>query len=709
MSATTRFHVAAMDCATEKAVISNRLGKLAEVEGTDFDLLERVVTVRHRDGAAAVVEAALREIEMAPRRLDDGNARAAPSVATGQRRRTILVAAAGALALGAELATLAVAENAWPVVVLAVAAILLAGPPTFRKGLVALRTRTLNINLLMTVAVAGALAIQQWPEAAMVTALFAFAELVEARAADRARDAVRALMALSPDRARMWRDEAWIEVEAAAVPLGARVQVRPGDRVPLDGKVVEGRTAIDQAPITGESKAVDKAPGDPVFAGTINQDGAIVMEVTAVQGDSTLARIGRVIRDAQAQQAPTQRFVDRFARVYTPIVVILAIGIAVVPPLVTSAAWQPWIYRALVLLVIACPCALVLSTPITVVSGLAAAARHGILVKGGMYLERAAHLRVVALDKTGTLTEGRPEVTDVVPFDGYDRDRLLALAASLEATSSHPLALAVVRAHGGPRLAVVDARNVVGQGVEGTVDGVALAIGNHAFAEARAACGPEVEATLTRLQQRGRSVMIVAEGRRIIGVLGVADVMRPASLGAIKAMRAQGLRLVMLTGDNAITAAAIATEIGLDEVRADLLPEHKLAIVEELDRAHGAVGMVGDGVNDAPALARASIGFAMGIAGTDTALETADVALMKDDLCGIPQLVELSRQVRRKLRGNIVFSLATKVVFFALAIAGIAGLWLAVLADLGASLIVAANGLALLRWRPTPTGAKVAP
>ena len=708
---TTRFHVAAMDCATEKDIIANRLGRVPEVNRLDFDILDRIVTVTHAAGAESVIEAALGDIGMAPKRLDDGRSTVRESLAQGTAwtRGTWLLIGSGAAAAASEvLAWASGDESNVPVIALAVLAMLLGGPTTFKKGVVALRTFTLNINLLMLIAVTGAMVIGQWPEAAMVTFLFALAELIEARSLDRARNAIRSLMALAPETARVFREGGWSEVAAAEVEPGWRVQVPPGERVPLDGKVILGMSAIDQAPITGESIPVDKAVGDPVFAGTINGPGLLEIEVTAGQGDTTLARIARTIREAQGQKAPTERFVDRFARIYTPAVLVLALFVAFLPSIITGAELYPWVYKALVLLVIACPCALVISTPVTVVSALAAAARRGILVKGGVHLEGAKDLRFLALDKTGTLTEGRPSLTDVVPLGSTPRDELLQLAASLEATSTHPLAQAVARGWNGPLLPVPLVQNKVGRGLEGKVGDRTVAIGSHRYAEEAKVCGPDAERELARLEADGKSVMIVWSDGKVLGVLGVADTIRQTSVQAIRELHALGIKIAMLTGDNPTTAAAVGREVGIDEVDADLLPEQKLAIIERLVNEHGKVGMVGDGVNDAPALARASIGFAMGAAGTDTALETADVALMKDDLRGIPELVRLSRATGRTLKTNIALSIGIKAVFFVLALFGVATLWMAVFADMGASLVVAANGLRLLRFGKEPVRALVA-
>lgn len=752
-----RFHVPQMDCATEKEVITRRLAKVGGIAKLDFDLIDRVVIVgigdTRADGEVATeVEAALHDIGMSPARLDGGGRAAAKGAKSGgesacgasacggcaeeeestaaapgatsaapgvafaepsKRREMLLLGVSGLCALAAEVVAWTTGqEGSWPVIALAVAALVTGGPKTLRKGIVAARTFTLNINLLMLIAVAGAIAIQQWPEAAMVTFLFAVAEVIEARSVDRARDAIRALMVLAPDLTRVLRDGRWVEIATAEVVLGATIQVQPGERVPLDGKVSAGRTSIDQAPITGESVPVDKAAGDPVYAGSVNQQGMIEVEVTAAAGDTTLARIARAIREAQSQQAPTERFVDAFSRWYTPIVVLLAIGIAAVPPLAFSEPYQPWLYKALVLLVIACPCALVISTPVTVVSGLAAAAKRGLLVKGGVHLERAHQLKVVAVDKTGTLTEGKPRLTDVIALAELSREEVLVRAAGLEATSAHPLARAVVAgaiAEGVEAPRASDVVSTDGKGIEGTVGGERIGVGSHRFAEERGVCTPAVEAALAALEKDGKSVMVVWRGAgsgegagavgsgQAIGVLGVADGIRDTSVAAVRALHAQGVRLIMLTGDNSTTAAAVANQVGIDDVWAELLPEDKLARIDQLVREGVPVGMVGDGVNDAPALARATIGFAMGAAGSDTALETADVALMSDDLRGVPALIDLSRRTASTLRTNIAFAIGVKAIFFGLGLFGMATLWMAVFADMGASLVVAGNGLRLLK------------
>jgi Cd2+/Zn2+-exporting ATPase len=549
----------------------------------------------------------------------------------------------------------------------------------------------------MCLAVVGAIIIGSWPEAAMVTVLFGIAEQIESYSLDRARNAVRALMELAPERAWVQDDAGqWVEVEAGSVALGQRVRVKPGERIPLDGEVVLGQSAVNQAPITGESIPVDKVVGDQLFAGTINEQGVLEFTVTGKRGNTTLDRIIKTVQEAQGTRAPTQRFVDNFARYYTPGVVIFAILVAIVP-LAFGQPFMPWLYKALVMLVIACPCALVISTPVTVVSGLAAAAKQGILIKGGVHLESGRNLRMIALDKTGTLTHGKPVVTDVIAMHDCDREKALQLAASLDHLSGHPVAKAIEDQWKGELLEVIGFESITGRGVAGTIEGVSYMVGNHRLIEERGACCDHVHSELDRLQAEGKTTVVLANAKEALAIFGVADTLRSESVDAIQELHKLGVKVAMLTGDNASTAKAIGSQAGIDDVQAELLPEDKLKVIEQLLESHGSVGMVGDGVNDAPALARATVGFAMGAAGTDTALETADVALMKDDLRKLPAYIKLSKKTAAILTQNIALAIGIKVVFFALALTGHATLWMAVFADMGGSLLVVGNGLRMIR------------
>jgi Cd2+/Zn2+-exporting ATPase len=494
------------------------------------------------------------------------------------------------------------------------------------------------------------------------------------------------------------------EQPVADIPVDAIVLVRPGERIPLDGTVTEGATTVNEAPLTGESRPVPKAPGAEVFAGTINHDGALAFRVTRPAGDTTLARIIRMVEEAEDRRAPVEQWVDRFARVYTPLMLALAVLVAIAPPLLAGADWSRWFYNALVMLVIACPCALVIATPVGIVAGLTAAARQGVLIKGGIYLEIAARLRAVALDKTGTLTHGRPEVQTVVPLNGHTEAELLARAAALEAHSEHPLAHAIrtrAAALGLPPIAVTDFQSIPGKGAEGRLDGRPFWIGSHRLLEERAPETPELHARVTALEDVGHSVVIVGNDQHVCGLIGVADRLRESAPQVVRDLKRLGIRtVVMLTGDNPGTAAAIAQAAGLDDYRAELLPADKREAIAELTRLHTAVAMVGDGVNDAPAMAAATLGMAMGSAGTDAAIETADIALMADDLTRLPWLVRHARRVMLTVKANIGFALGLKAAVMLLALGGLATLWLAILADMGASLIVIAYSLRLLKHQP---------
>ncbi len=698
----TAVRIDRMDCPTEETLIRKRLASEPTVLDVRFDLLARLLTVTHVAGARAKLLAALDDVDMGGEVVNpSGEPKPSiePEPASGWLTDNARLLAGGAAAIAAELVAFSVGDTAWPALALALAAIGLTGLSTYRKGWVALRQRTLNINALMSIAVTGAVLIGQWPEAAMVMVLFALAEAIEARSLARARRAVEGLMAMAPETATVHGADGWSVQPVAAVPVGARVRVRPGERVPLDGHVLSGHAIVDQAPITGESVPVEKAPGDALFAGSINEDGEFEYETTATADGSTLARIVRAVQEAQATQAPTQRFVDRFSAWYTPAVVAVAVAVALVPPLVTGGGWLDWLYRALVMLVVACPCALVISTPVTVVSGLTAAARRGILVKGGLFLERGHDLTAMALDKTGTLTHGRPAVTEVVALDGADASKLL-LAAALASRSDHPVSRAIA-AHfaGTDTLPAVEAFGAVkGRGVAGRIDGMQVRLGNHRMVEETGACSPGFEARLRALEEKGQTAVVLIEGLRPLALFAVADTLRPESVEAVQALKALGVRPMILTGDNRHTAEAIARQVGIDDVRAELLPEDKLAVVSQAQADGARIGMVGDGINDAPALAKADIGFAMAAAGTDTAIETADVALMDDDPRKLAEFVRLSRATRAVLWQNIVLAIGLKAVFLALTLTGHATLWMAVFADVGTSLLVVFNGMRLLRY-----------
>ncbi|MBK9969992.1 MAG: heavy metal translocating P-type ATPase [Acidimicrobiaceae bacterium] len=689
------YRVEELDCATEENDLRAVLTPLTGVRSLEFDLVGRRVRVRHDLESPAPIEAAIRELGMRPSVVV--GAEGASLDRSLSRRSVIVTVVAGLFAVGSEVAVILGAdEQSVLVAVLAVIAIALGGRDTLRKGFQALRSRRMTMSLLMSVAVIGAIAIGQWPEAAVVIWLFGVAELIEALSLERARNAIRSLVGLAPETASMRRDGGWVAVATGEVPLDAVILVKPGERIALDGRVTSGASSVNQAPITGESIPVSKAVGDPVFAGTINERGTLEITVTAAKGEGTLDRIARSIQEAQADKAPAQRFVDRFAAIYTPAVFAMAIIVAVVPVVTGHGSFHDWFYRALVLLVLACPCALVISTPVTVVSGLGGAARRGILIKGGVHLENARKIRTVALDKTGTLTHGTPVLTDLVNLGELTDDEVLRITASIEALSEHPVAHAIVTAYHGPLDDAEEFEAITGRGVRASIAGTVYTLGNHRLAEETGMCGPELEAILEGLENEAKTAIVLMNAHPI-AVLAVADTLRPNSRQAVDDLKALGVTTIMLTGDNQRTATAIAAQAGIDDARGDLLPDDKLRIITELVATAGPVGMVGDGVNDAPALAKANLGIAMGAAGTDTAIETADIALMDDDPRKIAETIRISTHTAHVLWQNITIALGVKAVFLGLTLTGTASLWIAVLADMGASLVVIANGLRLLR------------
>ena len=691
------FRIEAMDCPTEQTLIQNKLGKLAGVQQLEFNLINRVLGVTHDLPSTDPIVEAIKSLGMQADPLEPGVEAAAPPA----KKHWWPLAVAGVGALAAEVLHFTDAAPTWVIALVALVSILSGGLTTYKKGWIALKNLNLNINALMSIAVTGAVLIGQWPEAAMVMFLFTVAELIEAKSLDRARNAISGLMQMAPDKATVQQaDGSWLELEVKDIALGAIVRVRPGERIGLDGEVIAGSSTIDQAPITGESLPIEKTIGDKVFAGTINQAGALEYRVTAAANNSTLARIIHAVEQAQGARAPTQRFVDSFAKIYTPLVFIFALAVAVIPPLFMGGVWFDWVYRALVLLVVACPCALVISTPVTIVSGLAAAARKGILVKGGVYLESGHKLDFLALDKTGTITHGKPVQTDYLPLDPLVADSAVLLAASLASRSDHPVSLAVATAAVDKKLqwrAVDNFAALAGRGVRGEIDGKLYHLGNHRLVEELGLCSPVLEAKLFALEEQGKTVILLCDSTGPMALFAVADTVKESSRQAIAELHALGIKTLMLTGDNPHTANAIAAQVGIDQAEGNLLPEDKLKAIEALYAQGHHVGMVGDGINDAPALARAEIGFAMAAAGTDTAIETADVALMDDDLRKIPAFIRLSRQTSSILKQNIALALVIKAIFLAVTFLGMATMWMAVFADMGVSLLVVFNGLRLLR------------
>ena len=588
---------------------------------------------------------------------------------------------------------------------LAVIGIGLSGLGVYKAGLKDLFRFKLGIHALMAVAVTGAFIIGQWPEAAMVMALYAAAERIEDQAMDKARLAIRSLLQLAPETADVLQPDGSTQRMAAKdVPLGAILRVTPGARVPLDGLVTEGESSVNQAPITGESALAHKGPGDELYAGSINQDGELHLRVTAPANDSLIARIVHAVEQAQSSKAPTQRFVDRFAEVYTPIVLVLAIALGVLAPWLLGWAWHQAAYQALALLVIACPCALVLSTPVTVVSALTAAAKRGILIKGGSALESARKLKAIALDKTGTLTTGSPKLVDWQSWNASASEAMAEHAYALASRSDHPVSRAIaqgLQADVGSRFAEAQQLQALpGRGVQAQVNGELWTLANLRWAAEQGWDSADLKAALMLHEQQGRTVTLLANSQGVQALFAVADPLRPQAKEAVAQLKALGVKPIVLSGDNSATVSTVAAEAGIDDARGNMLPENKLQTLSELQRSIGPTAMTGDGINDAPALAQADIGFAMGgMHATDMAMETADVVLMNDDLRRIPDVVDLSQRAHSVLWQNIGLALGIKLAFFALAISGNASMWLAVLADMGVSLLVVANGLRLRHWK----------
>jgi len=712
------FRIRGMDCAEEVAVLQKELGPLVGgEEHLAFDLLRSKLTVSSDGVSEEAVRRAVSGTGLRAERWRDATSEE-ESMRRGRGVQSLLTVSSGlltaaGLALHARVVGSLVAalgsegmgmSGGVPLVAQALylAAIVSGTWFILPKAWYALRRLRPDMNLLMAVAVLGAVGIGEWFEAATVAFLFAVSNALESWSVGRARRAVEALMDLSPTTAMVRGDDGKEqELAATEVPVGAKFVVRPGEKIPLDGTIVSGRSEVNQAPITGESVPVEKGPGDDAFAGTINGSGALEVLSTRLAGETTLANIIRLVEQARSQRSPSEQWVERFARVYTRAVMILALLVFLLPPLVFAASWGTWFYRALVLLVIACPCALVISTPVSIVAALAAAAKNGVLIKGGAYIEAPGRLKAIAFDKTGTLTRGQPAVVEVVPLAEHDESTLLERAAALEARSEHPLARAILRhaaAKGVKVHPASDVRAIPGKGVGGNFNGQAFWLGSHRYLEERGQETPEIHQRLEEMSEAGCTVVAVGNEDHVCGLIAIADALRPEARETLVELRREGIEhLIMLTGDNEATARAIAREIGLDAVRAELLPADKVEAVEQLVGSFEWVAMVGDGVNDAPAMGRATLGIAMGSAGSDAAIESADIALMSDDLRKLPWLIRHSRRTLRVIRQNIGFALGLKLAVFALATLGHATLWMAIATDMGASLLVIANGLRLLQ------------
>ena len=712
------FKIHGMDCAEEVAILKRELGPLVDIEQLRFDVLNgKLIVVGMNDLSQEQVVQAVSKTGMRAEAWKDNE----PENETdfwNVYGRAILTSVSGTFGLAGFISHVIISgglsqafgsegmgiAHGVPAVSIALYLIgIVAGTwfvmPKAWRAAIKLRP---DMNLLMVVAVIGAAAIGEWFEAATVAFLFAVSLLLESWSVGRARRAIASLMSLTPPSARILDEDGQLkEVAPDKVDVGTTFVVRPGEKIPLDGTVVKGVGAVNQAPITGESVPVEKQPGSEVYAGTINGDGVIEAESTKAAQDTTLAKIIQMVGDAQSQRSPSEQWVETFARYYTPVVMALAILVFLLPPMLLGGEWSVWLYRSLVLLVVACPCALVISTPVSIVAALASAAKNGVLIKGGLFVETPARLKAIAVDKTGTLTNGQPVVIDVVPLNSHTKIELLERAAALEVHSNHPLALAIVRKANEEGVNVPAAEEfeiVQGKGARGIVNGKMFWLGSHRYLEERDQETQEVHEQLQSLQDSGRSIVVIGNDEHVCGFFSLADTVRSETKGILAEFHAEGIENVaMLTGDNQGTAEAIAREVGIDSVHAELLPENKVEIIGQLVNKYEHVAMVGDGVNDAPALARSSLGIAMGAVGTDAAIETADIALMSDDLSKLAWLIRHSKKTLAIIRQNIWFSLGVKLLFVVLTFAGFASLWAAIAADMGASLLVIANSLRLLR------------
>ena len=610
-----------------------------------------------------------------------------------KRRQTVETAISFVFLIAGIIASFQLGETHPGSIGLFGASMLIGGYRMFTTGLKNLGRLEFDMKTLMTIAIIGAVIIGEWREGAVVVFLFAISEALESFSMNKARQSIRSLMDLAPSRALIQREGELIELETEDIRIGDVLIVKPGQKIAMDGTVLRGESAVNQAAITGESIPATKKPGDEVFAGTMNEEGALEVTVTKRVEDTTIAKIIHLVEEAQAEKAPSQQFVDRFAKYYTPAIIAIAFLVALVPGFVTGN-WDLWVYQGLAVLVVGCPCALVVSTPVAIVTAIGNAAREGVLIKGGIHLEETGRIQAVAFDKTGTLTKGYPELTDVLPEEGYTREEVIKLAASVESLSQHPLARAIAKQ--APELYPSERfKSLTGKGVHAEIGGTRIRVGSLKWAEEHGFHAPEAA---YRLQESGKSAMAVFSGKHLFGVIGVADAIREESPRIIQALKDIGVQqTIMLTGDHPATAKAIAAEIGVTDIRAGLMPEDKLTAVKELQAQYGRVAMIGDGINDAPALAASDIGIAMGGAGTDAALETADIALMADDLEKLPYTIRLSRKTLRIIKENIIFALALKILALLLIIPGWLTLWIAIFADMGATLLVILNALRLVK------------
>mgnify|MGYP001241457546 CR=1 FL=1 len=690
------FKVSGFDCADCAAKLEKKIAGITGVHQANVNFGASKLTVEHSltDDQILIV------IEQSGYQgwLDDGRQPKLAGTAWWRNPRLIATITSGGLLTVVSVLDWMGFDHDWLTVLYLLTA-LIGGYHTARSAYYSLRSLSMDMNFLMTIAVIGAAFIGEWSEAATVVVLFSLGNTLQAYTLDKTRESIKALIELTPREALVRRQNVEQMLLIEDIRIGDVIIVKPGERIAMDGGVIQGVSTVNQAAITGESMPIEKNVGDMVYAGSINEVGSLEIVVTKLSTDSTIAKILKLVEEAQAQKAPSQQFVDKFAAYYTPVIIVSAVAIALVPWLMFDQNFQAWLYRALVLLVIACPCALVISTPVSIVSAIGNASRRGVLIKGGAYLEEIGQLKAIAFDKTGTLTNGRPEVTDVVAAAPYTTEHLLAAAGAIERLSEHPIAQAIFdKARGLALPSTANFKAVLGKGVQADIQGKTVYVGNYRlFSELNEQFAAH-QADVIALESQGKTVMLVGSDLEFYGMIAVADTLRPNSVAAIQALKASGVQdLIILTGDNEQVARNIAGQLGIDHYYGELLPQDKVSLIKEFGEKHGGVAMVGDGVNDAPALAVANVGIAMGVQGSDVALETADVALMSDDLSKVSYLMQLSRKTLAVIKQNIALSIVIKAIFIIITMAGAANLWLAVIADMGTSLAVTLNGMRLAR------------
>ncbi|CCO07049.1 heavy metal translocating P-type ATPase [Desulforamulus hydrothermalis] len=699
------FRLENLSCAHCAAKLERRIASLPGVRAAKLNFPAARLTVYGNVGRETVIDEAKRDgVTAIPAGEDNGSEQPLPSFWAKYRRAVISILTGVLLIAGWYLDYGLAAQTGAGAMYLA--CIIIGGYPVGRKAFSSLRGRRLDMNVLMSVAVIGAVFIGEWSEGATVAFLFSVSDMLETYTTEKTRGSIRRLMQLAPTSATVIRNSQEVKLPVSQIMAGDILLIRPGEKIALDGIVTAGSSAVNQSAITGESLPVDRRPGDEVFAGTINGEGSLQVKVTRTVKDTTLSKIIYLVEEAQAQRAPYQTLADRFAAVYTPTVMALAALLITIPPLLLAKPWEPWLYRGLALLMVACPCALVISTPVAIVSAIGGGARHGVLIKGGMHLETLGQLKALAFDKTGTLTVGTPEVTQILTLPVFQPDKLLTLVAAVEYHSEHPLAQAIVKRAMSLTLnsglpPAHDFKSFTGLGAKAVVEGRRVLVGSPRLLEQHGIDTGVWQATLANLQEQGLTVVMVAIDGEATGCLALSDTVRPQAAATLDSLKKLGLHpLVMLTGDHMATAGSVARQIGIPDYQANLLPQDKVLAVQTLRERYGSIGMVGDGINDAPALAAANIGIAMGGAGNDTALETADVVLMTDDLSKLPFAVRLGREARRVIKQNIFFAISIKTLAVLLVFPGWLTLWLAILADMGAGLLVTLNSMRLLALRP---------